>query len=430
MHKPCNLQADTMPGAHYAPDDQPFALLRNVVDDPVRCAAALRDLDELRSDAQAGALADFSWIAADGYWDGEGAWEQRGDVGESLAAQDKFLRESLEPLLASAAWRQSRSLLVVTWDESLGWGWPDNRIPTVLVGSPGLLREGAVIDGHFDGYSVLRSAELALGVAGLGRFDEAAVDFSRVFASMPPPADPLDPVMLPALWPDEAAATRGTSADTYGQVTVPAAVRQGETLNVLASAAPTGRVALARMGHPPGAGVRLMDGHAAIATDDLQAGRHVLWLKRDGESWFRAPRLVNILAASTPRNWVGVRLPGQETEVAGNAPLVLREGGNTVIAYCRSEDVSADRVWVAVLAAGAPAAGGHFPSTEGPGDLIRAPARLNAAGEPARCAEAMVYTARLTPAGEYRIQLLEQRGAGRPEPVGEAVRFRLQAALP
>jgi len=48
----------------------------------------------------------------------------------------------------------------------------------------------------------------------------------------------------------------------------------------------------------------------------------------------------------------------------------------------------------------------------------------------AYCAEAAVYTARLLPATEYRIQLLVQQGDGRPQRVGEEVRFRVQAALP
>lgn len=428
MRKPCNLQADAGPEGHYAPDDQPFALLRNVVDDPARCAAALRDLDDLRADAQAGTLADFSWIAADGYWDGEGAWEQHADVGESLEAQDAFLQRALTPLLESASWQHSRSLLVITWDESLGWGWPDNRIPTVLVGSPGLLRDGAVIDTHFDGYSVLRSTELALRVPGLGRFDEAAPDLASAFAgSAVVPSDQAS-AGLPALWPDDAAATRGSLSDTYGQVTVPASVRQGDPLGVVASGAQGGRVALASPGAQPGEGVALAQGRAELATGSLAPGRHVLWLKRDGESVFRAPRFVNILSAHASSRRIGVRLPGRDTELAAHAPVQIREGGNTLVAYCRPTDVPADQAWVAVRAVGSPVESVHFPTTAGPGDVIRASAPANAAGE--ACGEAMVYTARLPPAPQYRIELLVRRGVAPPIPVGESVAFGVQAALP
>jgi len=287
-----------------------------------------------------------------------------------------------------------------------------------------------VMDGHFDGYSVLRSTELALGVPGLGRFDEAAQDFSAVFASPAPASGTRDPALLPALALDDAATTRGTSADTYGQVTVPAAVRQGEPLEVLASDTDSGTVALAAMNATPSAGVPLLAGHAEVPTGGARPGRYVLWLKRDGEAWFRAPRLVNILAPQRPKKWLGVRLPGAEIDFPGNAPVVLREGGNTVIAYCRPDDVPAARTWVAVVAAGAPADSVHFPSDAGPGDVIRLPDGRTPEGRRAYCAEAAVYTARLLPATEYRIQLLVQQGDGRPQRVGEEVRFRVQAALP
>ncbi len=180
MEVPCQLQCYAN-NSWYCPDDAPFMQFSNVVGDLQRCQRSLRDLADFATDVARGQLANFVWLAADGFHDGEGANDHHGMV-FSLRDQDAFLNQTLSPLLSSPTFAEGKTLVVINWDESAGWGYPDNKIPVFLIGSPGLLREGMALDISYEGYSVLRTAELALGLPHLNRFDQAAVPFSAAFA--------------------------------------------------------------------------------------------------------------------------------------------------------------------------------------------------------------------------------------------------------
>jgi len=114
MRKPCNLVSQ----GWFAPDDEPFAQFHDVISNPTRCQASLLDLTAFTAAIGADTLPNFAWLAANGWWDGEGAWEENFDVKFSLVKQDAFLRLALEPLVASSAWSHSRSIVIVTWDET------------------------------------------------------------------------------------------------------------------------------------------------------------------------------------------------------------------------------------------------------------------------------------------------------------------------
>ena len=140
MKSPCELDSIGEGAKSYSPDDQPFVQFADVINIHSRCVDHIRDLKDFETAVANNSLPDFAWLAADNWWDGEGAWYQKYDVAFSNAKQDEFLRTTLQPLIESASWKQSKSLLIITWDEADGWGWPDNHVPTILVGSPGLLR--------------------------------------------------------------------------------------------------------------------------------------------------------------------------------------------------------------------------------------------------------------------------------------------------
>ena len=61
------------------------------------------------------ATPDFTWIAADDYCDGESAGN---GSRPSREVQDRWLKRTVGPILASPAWRTQRSLLIITWDEA------------------------------------------------------------------------------------------------------------------------------------------------------------------------------------------------------------------------------------------------------------------------------------------------------------------------
>jgi hypothetical protein len=175
MGEPCNtsLKYDK----DYEPDEAPFVLFANVIDNKVRCRAHLVDIKELNVDLQtAETTPAFSWIAADDYYDGEASGN---GSSKSLRVQDKWLKETLTPVFDSPAWRTSRSLLILTWDESNTM--LNNHIATVVLGSQGLVRAGAVSDRHYDHYSTSRTIEEALGLGPLTENDRYAAPINDAF---------------------------------------------------------------------------------------------------------------------------------------------------------------------------------------------------------------------------------------------------------
>ena len=205
MKSPCELASIGDGRASYSPDDQPFVQFTDVIENHSRCAQHIRDLSDFEAAIAKNDLPDFAWLAADNWWDGEGAWYNKYNVAFSNAKQDDFLRSTLQPLADSPAWKQSKSLLIVTWDEADGWGWPDNHIPTLLVGSPGLLRAGTVLQEQVSHYDLMRTIESALVLGDLDRFDKFARPLNAVFNQPEAPADRGSHL----LWPAGTLATRG-----------------------------------------------------------------------------------------------------------------------------------------------------------------------------------------------------------------------------
>jgi hypothetical protein len=430
MNTPCNLASDSN-GGWYAPDDQPFAHFQDVIGDTRRCVAALRDLSDFETAITQNDLPDFAWIAADGWWDGEGAWYDNYDVGVSLRRQDEFLRSAFGALLSSPAWQQSRSLLIVTWDESLGWGWPDNHVATVLIGSPGLLREGSVVAAHYDGYGLLRTIEGALGLESLGRFDQFAQPLNEAFSAekrhdrAPEQA---------ALRPVESVTTRGSSADTFGRVAVPAAVTQGEPLRltVPAGSSDESYVLIESLGRAPSAtsarfGVDPKSGLATVRTGQLSPGAYGAWLQVGGELAAHAALPITILPASHVRPEApGIEILGASESGSTASALTLREGGNLLLHYCRPDDASAGTTWIGVFALGTP--GNQL--TKDNANTIGFWLKTPGSDGTTQCGDAMAYASELAPGTTYEVLLLQDAVGGGSHPVGHAGRFTVKPALP
>jgi hypothetical protein len=425
MTTACNLQIDS-DGGWFSPDDEPFAHFADVIDDQGRCTGALRDLTDLEATIQGGGpLPDFAWIAADGWWDGEGAWMDSFDVGFSQAKQDEFLQSALAPLLQSRQWRDSRSMLVVTWDETDGWGWPDNHVPTFVVGSPGLLREGEVIDAHYDGYGVLRTAERALGVGSLGRFDEYARPLAEIFSGSASASSPL-PAQL-ALRPSEAAATRGHIEDTFGRAAVPTAAVQGEELTLLAPPGVRGAALVAPLGAAPvQAGRFALDssGRVDVPTAQLAPGTYGAWLQLGGAPPAHAPLPFVVL----PQSRITPAVPGVEIRGggAGRRPVGVREGANVIVHYCRPQGAPASNVWIGVFPAGTPGDQLTRDNANAIGYWLKTPGSSPASP----CGDAWAFTSELTPSAAYEVLLMRDDSSGASHPVGPQARFELLPTLP
>jgi hypothetical protein len=436
MNTPCNLQADTN-GGWFAPDDEPFAHFDDVISDAARCQAALRDVTDFESAIATNTLPNFAWIAADGWWDGEGAWSDNFDMGVSLQRQDQFLAATLGPLLTSNSWKHSRSLLVITWDESLGWGWPDNHVATVLVGSPGLLREGSVDRSHYDAYGVLRTVEGALALDGLDRFDRFAAPLNSVFRGQgeqdfqvaAAPYRAANPLPGPGL------ATRGSIDDTFGRFTVPAAAEHGQSIQLVAPAgaqagAGAAAVIVAPLGHVPHAqSIRHEfddSGIATIPTGHLLPGFYGAWLVQGAHAPVRAPVPLRVLPAARVGPWSpGVEIVDAPRDHGDASMTSVREGANLLVRYCRPGTAAPGDTWIGVFAGGTTGnqltqnnalAIGYWLKT--PGD-----------GSGSACGEAMASASELAPDALYDVYLLTNTG-GAGVPIGLRATFAVTPALP
>jgi Phosphoesterase family len=175
MGTPCNTT--TRYDKYYEPDDAPFILFDDIQDDRQRCRAHLVDLSEWPKDLKsAAATPAFAWLAADDYNDGELAGN---GSPESLRVQDAWLRRTLAPLFVSPAWRNQRSLLILTWDESDTS--LNDHIATVVLGSKDTVKAGYVSRVRYDHYSSARTIEAALGLPSMTSNDRYARAFEDAF---------------------------------------------------------------------------------------------------------------------------------------------------------------------------------------------------------------------------------------------------------
>ncbi len=175
MGTPCNVTTRYDP--NFEPDDAPFINFNDIQSDSGRCRAHLADLSEWFKDlGHAATTPAFAWLAADDYDDGEISGN---GSPKSLRVQDRWLRRTLDPLFGSPAWRQQKSLLILTWDESSTVA--NNHIATIVVGSRGTVRSPYVSYRPYDHYSTARTVEAALGLPSMTSNDAFAPAFDDAF---------------------------------------------------------------------------------------------------------------------------------------------------------------------------------------------------------------------------------------------------------
>jgi len=184
MGTPCNLT--TSHDSYFMPDDVPFIHFDNVRNDLARCQAHLVDISQMAVDLRATATTpSFSWFAADDYYDGEAAGN---GTPASIRVQDAWLKQTIQPIFDSPAWKTQRSLLILTWDESLTPS--NNRIATVLVDSQNLVNRGYVSPAFYNHYNVGRTIEEALGIAPFTANDRYAAPINDAFTPVSVPTQP------------------------------------------------------------------------------------------------------------------------------------------------------------------------------------------------------------------------------------------------
>ncbi|MHB1870537.1 MAG: alkaline phosphatase family protein [Steroidobacteraceae bacterium] len=175
MGVPCNTT--THYDKYYEPDDAPFFNFTDIRANAARCRAHLLPLRNWVADLRrAVSTPAFAWLAADDYDDGEASGN---GSPQSLRVQDAWLRKTLAPLFRSAAWRDQKSLLIITWDESNTL--KNDHVATIVLGSRHTVRAGYVSTRRYDHYSTARVIEAALGLPSLTSNDAYARPFNDAF---------------------------------------------------------------------------------------------------------------------------------------------------------------------------------------------------------------------------------------------------------
>jgi len=264
MGTPCHTKNDV--DRYYEPDDAPFINFTDISGNPARCAAHLFDTTQLAADlASAATTPDFAWIAADDYYDGEASGN--GSAG-SVAVQDGWLSQTLQPIFASPAWTRERSLLVLTWDESATGA--NNHVATILVGSPGTTGAGALSTASYDHYSIGRTIEAALGLPALTANHAYAHPVNDAF---PPAAHAPAPSLATAM----PAVAQGANV-VFDFTTTPAQANASNWVGVYPPGVTPGSVNSLVWQYASGA----EGGRVALSTGSLAPGAYAAWLLHDG----------------------------------------------------------------------------------------------------------------------------------------------------
>jgi phosphatidylinositol-3-phosphatase len=156
----------------YMQKHNPFVYYDDVRTDPVQLARVV-PASELAADiATAQTTPAFGWITPN----------MLDDMHDGTVAQgDAWLSRQIPALLSAPAWTEQRSLLVITWDENDNS--PGNQVATIVIADevPAGFRS-AVAYSH---YSLLRTIEVAWGLAPLTANDAQAAVMSDFFATTP-----------------------------------------------------------------------------------------------------------------------------------------------------------------------------------------------------------------------------------------------------
>ncbi len=271
MGTPCNTSNNH--DKYYQPDDAPFINFTDVASNSSRCAAHLFDTTQFTTDLRsASTTPNFSWIAADDYYDGEASGD---GSSASLQAQDGWLKGIMQPIMASPAWSAQRSLLILTWDESASSG--TNHVAAIVLGSQGLVRPGFESNLSYNHYSSGRTIENALGLAPFTANDQYAQPLNDAFTNTAPPSAPVLSTASPGV-------VQGSDI-VFGFFTPAAKLASTNWVGIYAAGQTPGQVSSTSWQYVPSAA-----GTVSFSTSSLAAGNYAAWyLYDDGYTVLSGP---------------------------------------------------------------------------------------------------------------------------------------------
>jgi len=163
MPEKCGL--DT--AGRYAPKHNPFVYYQTIVSNEARCKTHVVPLTDFYTDLAANQLPNFVFITPDLCSDMHDCPVKTGD---------DWLANVVPKLLASSAFTEQQSLLIITWDEGT---IATNHIPTLLIGPD--VKKHFVSKRPYTHYSLLRTIEEAWQLDTLTNNDERAPLMTDLF---------------------------------------------------------------------------------------------------------------------------------------------------------------------------------------------------------------------------------------------------------
>jgi phosphatidylinositol-3-phosphatase len=169
---------ESMPSAGYLGDaypymqkHDPFIYYDNIRTDPAQLANIV-PYSQLAADLGSAATTPaFGWITP----------SMLNDMHDGTVAQgDAWLSAEIPALLASPAWTQQRSLLVITWDEDDSA--PGNRVATIVAAPGGPAGYSSAV--AYNHYCLLRTIEAAWGLQPLTANDAQAAIMQDFFGPL------------------------------------------------------------------------------------------------------------------------------------------------------------------------------------------------------------------------------------------------------
>ena len=162
------MYAEDMPNAcatensgNYAVRHNPFVYYPNIRNDRKRCVDHVVPFTEFEKDIADSKLPNYAFISPN-------LCNDMHDC--SVKVGDQWLSKQVPAILGSSSFSNSRSLLVITWDEGARW---DNNVPTIFLGSAA--RKDYVSDHVYNHFSLLRTIENEWRLPTLTDNDKRAV---------------------------------------------------------------------------------------------------------------------------------------------------------------------------------------------------------------------------------------------------------------
>ena len=153
----------------YVTKHVPFVYYTDILGNPQRCRSHVVPLTHLAGDLRSVTTTpDYAFITPNLYNDMHDG---------PISAGDHWLAHVVPLILGSPAFRTTRSLLVVTWDEDSGTA--DNHIATILVGNS--VKPGYRSGRRYDHYALLHTIEAAWHLAPLTSNDAHAPLMNEFF---------------------------------------------------------------------------------------------------------------------------------------------------------------------------------------------------------------------------------------------------------